>query len=200
MKLIVGLGNPGRAYIDSRHNIGFLTIKSLARRYRIALERDSGTFSLTGRSRIDGQKVILALPLTFMNLSGSCIELLLKKYKISPDKLLVICDDLDLELGRLKIRPFGSSGGHRGLQSIISALGIQDFCRLRVGIGRPHKDTAAAAYVLSAFTNKEKKQIKEIIARASDCCRFWVKRGIVESMNTFNKSLPAGRQGAIKDE
>jgi PTH1 family peptidyl-tRNA hydrolase len=187
MKLIVGLGNPGKAYSDSRHNIGFLTIKSLAKQYKIALKRDSGTFSLAGRGRIDGQKVILAMPLTFMNLSGSCVERLLKKYKVSPGNLLVISDDLDLELGRLKIRPCGSSGGHRGLQSIIGSLGVSDFCRLRVGIGSPGKNTDAADYVLSAFTSKEKNQLKEIIVRASDCCALWVKMGIIENMNTFNR-------------
>jgi PTH1 family peptidyl-tRNA hydrolase len=187
MKLIIGLGNPGRAYLDSRHNIGFLIIKSLAKIYKIPLKRESGTFSLIGRGTIDGQRVTLAMPLTFMNLSGSCVELLLKKYKTLPANLLVICDDLDLELGRLKIRPSGSSGGHRGLQSIMASLGTQDFCRLRVGISRPHKNTAAASYVLSAFTNKEKKQVKEIIARAADCCSVWVTRGIAQSMNIFNK-------------
>jgi PTH1 family peptidyl-tRNA hydrolase len=187
MKLIVGLGNPGKDYSDSRHNIGFLTIKFLARRYKIAFERESGTSSLVGRGRIDGQRVILAMPLTYMNLSGSCVERLLKKHKISLGNLLVISDDLDLELGRLKIRPCGSSGGHRGLQSIICSLGVSDFCRLRVGIGRPGKNTDAADYVLSVFTSKEKNQLKEIILRASDCCALWAKRGIVENMNTFNR-------------
>jgi PTH1 family peptidyl-tRNA hydrolase len=187
MKLIVGLGNPGDIYRDSRHNIGFSVVKTLAKTYKIALKRESGCWAFTGKGKIGDEVVILAMPLTFMNLSGNAVNLLLKKYKISLENLLVVCDDLDLEFGRLKIRPSGSSGGQRGLKSIIAALKSQEFCRLRIGIGRPHPDTDAASFVLSHFRKKEKEQFKDIIEKAGDCCRVWVTRDITESMNIFNR-------------
>jgi len=187
MKLIVGLGNPGTTYIDSRHNIGFSIVKALARDYRVTLKNDSGTFSLSRKVKIEGQNAILAVPLTFMNLSGMATATLVKKYKIGLDNLLVICDDLDLEFGRLKIRGSGSSAGHRGLQSIIDSLGSQGFARLRIGIGRPGQDLDAANFVLSPFTKKEKEKLKDIIEKAVECCRVWTKDGITKSMNIFNK-------------
>ena len=188
MKLIIGLGNPGRAYADTKHNIGFSIVKALSQTHKIPLKKDSGTFSLSGRGKIEGQNVILAIPLTFMNLSGIAIGSLRKIYKIDLINILVVCDDLDLGFGRIKIRHKGSSGGHRGLKSIIDSLRSEDFWRLRIGIGRPIlKDNIdVAGYVLSPFNKKEKDQVKEIIGRACDCCRAWVAKGIVESMNIFN--------------
>jgi PTH1 family peptidyl-tRNA hydrolase len=187
MKLIVGLGNPGRIYIDSRHNIGFLVVKRLAKLYRFCLKRDSHTFSLSGKCNIEGNSVVVAMPLTFMNLSGSAVAALLKKYKIGLGNLLVICDDLDLELGRQKVKASGGAGGHRGLKSIIESIGSQDFCRLRIGINRPQKNTDVTSFVLSSFTKREKGALKEIIDKAVSCCRVWVTKGVVESMNIFNK-------------
>ncbi len=188
MKLIVGLGNPGRIYTDSRHNIGFSVIKALTKIYKFTLKKDNNTFSLSGKSRIGIDNVIFALPLTFMNLSGLAVCALIKKYKIDLENLLVVCDDLDLGFGLIKIRPAGSSGGHRGLESIIDSLGNQEFARLRIGIGRPlHNNADAANFVLSPFTKKEKGEIKEIIELASDCCLTWVTKGITESMNIFNR-------------
>lgn len=187
MKLIAGLGNPGRFYTDSRHNIGFSVIKALGKSYKILLKKDSHTFSLSGKGSVDNQAVILALPLTYMNLSGIALSALLKKYKIDLEDLLIICDDLDLELGSIKIKPGGSSAGHRGLGSIINSLGTQGFARLRIGIGRPSQDKDPADYVLSAFSRKEKQELSQIIEKACDCCRLWVDRGIAESMNIFNR-------------
>ncbi len=205
MKLIVGLGNPGFIYRHSRHNIGFLVIKTLAKLHKIPLKKDRQTFSITGKGKIDGGDLILAMPVTFMNLSGVAVVNLLKKYRIdlprpfgrtgnesiSPkgrglDKLLVICDDIDLEFGRLKIKPSGSSGGHRGLKSIIDSTRTCKFSRLRIGIGRPLKSIKAAEYVLSAFNRKEKTQLREILEVASNCCWSWVRKGITETMNIFN--------------
>jgi len=197
MKLIVGLGNPGRIYTESRHNIGFSVIKALSKIYKIPLKKNN-TFSLSGKGKLEDENLILALPLTFMNLSGIAVSALIKKYKIdlprpsragrSLDNLLVVCDDLDLGFGVIKIRPSGSSGGHRGLGSIIDSLGSQGFPRLRVGIGRPlQARTDAASFVLSPFTKKEKERVKELIENACDCCRVWVKKGITESMNIFNR-------------
>jgi len=187
MKLIVGLGNPGKLYVDTRHNIGFCVVKTLARIYKVTLKKDSRTFSLSAKADIDAQAVVLATPFTYMNLSGIAVRSLLKKYRIDLGNLLVVCDDLDLELGRLKIRPGGSSGGHRGLASIRQALESQDFARLRVGIGRPLYKGIAADYVLSNFTKKEKTEVGEIIERAVDCCRMWLNEGLARSMNTFNR-------------
>ncbi len=197
MKLIVGLGNPGRIYSESRHNIGFSVIKALSKIYKILLKKDN-TFSLSGKGKIEGTNLILALPLTFMNLSGIAVSALIKKYKIDLprpcthgrglDNLLVVCDDLDLDFGVIKIRPSGSSAGHRGLGSIIETLGSQGFSRLRIGIGRPLRgNTDASSFVLSSFAKKEKGKIKELIENACDCCRVWAKKGIIESMNTFNR-------------
>lgn len=188
MKLIAGLGNPGRIYIDSRHNIGFSLIRNLSRIYKAPLKKDNHTFSLSGKGRIEGQNLILALPLTFMNLSGIAVSALLKKYRIDLKDLMVVCDDLDLEPGVMKVKASGSSGGHRGLESIIDSLGTREFCRLRIGIGRPsNKNMDAARYVLSAFTRKEKEEIKEATEEARDCLRVWVTKGIAESMNIFNR-------------
>jgi len=186
VKLIVGLGNPGRNYTESRHNAGFFVIKALSKNYKIPLKKDS--FSLSGKGKVQGESLILALPLTFMNLSGIAASALIKKYKIDLENLLVVCDDLDLGLGVIKIRPDGSSGGHRGLGSIIDSLGSQEFGRLRIGIGRPLGGKIdAASFVLSPFTKREKGKMKETIGEACDCCRVWAKKGITESMNIFNR-------------
>lgn len=192
MKLIVGLGNPGRIYAGSRHNVGFMAIKELSKTHKIALKKDNGVSALSGKGRISGHDVILSQPLTFMNLSSISVKALLKKYKVSPEDLLVICDDVDLEFGRLKIKPFGSSGGHRGLKSIISAVESQDFCRLRIGIDRPEDDADTAEYVLSNFTKSEREELKMIMARATECCEVWVSEGPTESMNIFNRRSIAG--------
>ena len=187
MKLIVGLGNPGRNYTESRHNAGFSVVKALSKNYKIPLKKNNA-FSLSGKGKIGPENLILALPLTFMNLSGIAVSALIKKYKIGWEELLVVCDDLDLGFGAIKIRPAGSSAGHRGLGSIIDSLGTQEFARLRIGIGRPlHGDADAADFVLSPFTKKEKKEIKGIIEEACGCCRAWAMKGIIESMNIFNR-------------
>ena len=198
MKLIVGLGNPGFIYRHCRHNIGFLVVKRLAKLHKISLKKDKKTFSLSGKGKIGDQDVILAMPVTFMNLSGVAVVSLLKKYRIDLDNLLVICDDIDLEFGRLKIKPSGSSGGHRGLKSIINSTGTQEFSRLRMGIGRPLKSIKAAEYVLSAFNRREKTQLREILEMASSCCRSWVRKGITETMNIFNQMKPI-RHSSLAD-
>ena len=188
MKLIVGLGNPGRIYIDSRHNIGFSVIRSLNKIYKAPLKKGSNTFSLSGRGRIDGQSIMLALPLTFMNLSGIAVGALVKKHKIDLGNLLIVCDDLDLEFGTIKIRASGSSGGHRGLASIMESVGSQAFSRLRIGIGAPLENNIDAAdFVLSPFSKREKIEINGIIEKACDCCRVWATKGITETMNIFNR-------------
>lgn len=183
----MGLGNPGDIYAGSRHNVGFAVIRALSRIYKIPLKKDSSTFSLSAKAKFGGQNVILAMPLTFMNLSGKAARALLRKYRINLDNLLVVCDDLDLGLGRLKLRPYGSSGGHLGLKSIIESLNDEGFPRLRIGIGRPANDADSSEYVLSPFNKKEKEQVNKILGRATECCVAWVKEGISKNMNMFNR-------------
>ena len=190
MKLIVGLGNPGLIYSGSRHNIGFAVLKSLAGSLKINFKRDSSVSALVAKDKLFQQEVVLALPQTYMNLSGIAVKALLKKFKVDLKDLLVVCDDLDLELGKMKIRPQGSSGGQRGIESIIERLETQDFCRLRIGIGRPKISQDAAKYVLSGFLRKEKAVVKQIEEDAISCCLSWVENGIVQTMNTFNTGTP----------
>jgi PTH1 family peptidyl-tRNA hydrolase len=187
VKLIVGLGNPGDTYIDSRHNIGFSVVDALGKDCRGSFKRDRGTFAFTAKGKLGNKEVILAEPVTFMNLSGVSVKALLKKYKIDLGDLLVVCDDLDLELGRIKIRPAGSSGGHHGLESIIDNIRSQDFARLRVGIGRPHPGIETSDYVLSQFKRKEKEIARQIIDTATRCCHSWLTKNIQETMSMFNK-------------
>ena len=195
MKLIVGLGNPGVIYALTRHNIGFQVIKSLACSLKIDLKRDRLVYSLAGKGKCASGEIILAMPQTFMNLSGVAVKACFKKFKITPIDLLVICDDLDLELGKIKIRPHGSSNGQRGLDSIIEHLGTQEFSRLRIGIGRPPKSTdlhsqQAAKYVLTSFLRKEKALVDEAKENSVNCCLSWVEKGVVETMNIFNTRAP----------
>lgn len=187
MKLIIGLGNPGLIYAGSRHNIGFTVVKSLASSLKISFKRDNSVLSLVALGKFGQEDLVLALPQTFMNLSGAAVKALLRKFKAKSEDLLVVCDDLDLELGRMKIRQNGSSGGQRGLTSIIGQLGSQNFNRLRLGIGRPQGRADAAEYVLSGFGRKEKIIVEEVKVDAVNCCRSWIENGIVETMNIYNK-------------
>ena len=187
MKLIVGLGNPGRLYSNSRHNIGFMAVRALASRNKVTLKKGLFGSSLTARFHLGKDTVILAQPLTFMNLSGSGIKPLLKKYKVSPDNLLIICDDIDLDFGVLRLRPEGSSGGHNGLESIIRTIATKEFCRLRIGVGRPNEKLDAADYVLAPFKRNELNEIESIIERAVSCAESWIAQGTSETMNTYNK-------------
>lgn len=187
MKLIVGLGNPGRLYQDTRHNIGRVVVRELAKTYGSTFKKDSGTFSFTTKIKIDHENIILAAPFTFMNLSGIAVEALIKKYKIDLANLLVIHDDLDLEFSRIKIQNSGSSAGHKGVRSIFYCLGTQNFSRVRIGISRPHDKKNINDYVLSAFNKEEKVMINLVIQKAIQCCKVWAKEGLVKAMNIFNR-------------
>jgi len=195
MKLVVGLGNPGKVYSASRHNAGFMAVKALAQKHNVTLKRGFLSSSLTAKINLNDEQVILAQPLSFMNLSGSAVKPLLKKYKLGLSDLLVICDDMDLEFGRLKLRPDGSSGGHKGLDSINKSLASNEYCRLRIGVGRPHERIDPADYVLAPFRKSELKEVGGIIDAAASCVESWITQGLSETMNNYNKSLPAGRQG-----
>jgi PTH1 family peptidyl-tRNA hydrolase len=193
VKLIVGLGNPGRLYAGNRHNIGFYCLNDFARRHGIRLNRKQSK-ARTGSGEVDGIRVVLAKPQTFMNLSGQAASLLMKKFKISYDDLIVVHDDLDLTPGRVRIRRGGGSGGHKGVASIIDELGSQDFVRLRVGIGRPlcadgtgvFNEEEIVDFVLSDFAPDEKEIIEQAGAEASEALRCLLIEGLEAAMNRCN--------------
>jgi len=193
MKLIVGLGNPGRFYSANRHNIGFICLSHIARQYGISFSKKQAK-ARTGSGNIDGIGVLLAKPQTFMNLSGQSVRLLMNKLKLKPDDLIIIHDDLDLPLGKVRIRQGGSSGGHKGLNSIIRETGSRDFIRVRFGIGRPYgefssadeKNEAVVDYVLTDFSNEEKKAVKPSIALVGNIISCLLNEGLEATMSRFN--------------
>jgi PTH1 family peptidyl-tRNA hydrolase len=184
LKLVVGLGNPGRKYAGTRHNVGFDVVDLLGERHRLDWE-SAPTEALQARWRAASAMVVK--PLTFMNLSGIAIGELLRFYKIDLPDLFVVVDDINLELGRLRARPSGSAGGHNGLKSIISALGTEDFARLRVGIGRCDRPGGFADHVLAKFEPEERDEIAEATGRAADAAELFVTEDIVAVMNRFNR-------------
>ena len=188
-KLIVGLGNPGRSYTHNRHNIGFICLNHFARTQGIKFDQKQGLARI-GRGEVAGNKVMLARPQTYMNLSGQSVSRLIQKFNINPNDLLVIHDDLDLALAKIRIRQGGGSAGHKGIESIISYLKSQDFTRIRVGIGRPTKPILSEAdiidYVLSDFTAEEKQAIAQAIPRVSEAILCLLTEGLIAAMNRYN--------------
>jgi len=183
--LIVGLGNPGRKYARNRHNAGFLAVDRLARRHGLSFARQKGKAKIA-EGRIAGQRAILAKPQTYMNLSGEAVAALVRFFKIPADRVLVVYDDLDLPLARLRLRPDGGSGGHKGLKSIAERLGTQAFPRLRIGIGRPvHGDPMD--FVLQDFTVEEWIDMDGALDRAASAIEHWLAHGIDAAMNVFNQ-------------
>lgn len=186
MKLIVGLGNPGSEYADTRHNVGFMVVDELARRHRAALRSSSKWKARTARIAGWQDGVLLAEPATFMNLSGHAVQAIAGFHKIAGPDLLVVVDDADLPLGRLRMRASGSAGGHNGLKSIIQELGTDEFPRLRVGIGRDERAAGLRGHVLGRFQPEEREEAAEAVKRAADAAEAFVTDGIVKAMNTFN--------------
>lgn len=186
--LIVGLGNPGREYANTRHNIGFRCVDALANRHNLIFDDKKRAKAKVASGQIGTQRVVLAKPQTYMNLSGSAVQSLLSFYRIPPARLIVIYDDLDLPVGTLRIRPKGGSGGHRGMADIIQRLGTQDFPRIRVGIGRPDPHIDPAAYVLRPFRDEEEPLIQEAVARVISAVETWLTDGIDRAMNRYNGS------------
>jgi PTH1 family peptidyl-tRNA hydrolase len=188
MKLIVGLGNPGKIYEQTRHNIGSRVVKALGASHKVVLKKGLFGSSLSARVRIKSVECLLAVPLSYMNLSGGPVKSLLKKHKIALEDLIVVHDELDLEAGKLKLKSGGSSGGHNGLESVIGVLGTQEFNRLRVGIARPENKLAdISKYVLSAFKKSELAQIEEAIDKACQALELWVEAGPAQTMNIINR-------------
>lgn len=186
MKCIVGLGNPGAQYEDSRHNIGFRVIDLLAQRHGIALSRKR-LRALHGRGEIAGEAVLLAKPITFMNDSGDAMRRLAAFYQVtSAGDLLVVYDDISLDLGVIRVRRGGSDGGHRGIRSILAHCHTQEIPRVRIGIGPPRPGVDTIDYVLSSFKASERKLVEETVERAADAVEFCLRNGIEAAMNAFN--------------
>jgi PTH1 family peptidyl-tRNA hydrolase len=189
MKLIVGLGNPGRSYANNRHNIGFTCLNYFARTHGIKFDQKKCRARI-GMGKVAGNEVVLAKPQTYVNLSGESVSQLIKKFNINLNDLIIIHDDLDLPLGKIRISYGSSSGGHKGIESIINCLGSQDFIRIRIGIGRPDKTDASEdeiiAYVLSDFTPEQKNVIAPVIPRVNETILCLLTEGLVAAMNKYN--------------
>jgi len=185
MKIIVGLGNPGLSYRRTRHNLGFMVLDALAAARDFRFRRAAGRSS-RAEGAIGKQKTILVKPMTFMNLSGEAVGAALRYYDCPLEDLLVICDDVNLDLGRMRLRRSGSDGGHNGLKSVIQHLHSQDFARLRLGVGAPPEHMDMMAYVLSSFRRNEWPTVRETIDRSVQAVETWVYHGANEAMNRFN--------------
>jgi PTH1 family peptidyl-tRNA hydrolase len=192
MKLIVGLGNPGAEYERTRHNVGWQVLDAFARKFRIEVTRHEKN-ALTGTGRVAGGAVMLAKPLTYMNLSGDAVRLLLNSYLESTEELMVVYDDIDLPLGRLRIRPNGSAGTHNGMRSIIGTIGTEKFPRLRVGIGQQEQGRLRD-YVLDEFTAEEQPAIDRAIERSVDALLLFVRGDLKRAMNQFNRDEVVGSE------
>ena len=186
MKLVAGLGNPGRQYAGTRHNVGFEVIDELAKRHRVSFEAAPAD-ALMCKWRRDGEIVLLVKPLTFMNLSGVAAGQLMRYFKIDVPDLLVICDDVNLPLGRLRVRAGGSDGGHNGLRSMADELGTMDYSRLRIGVGRGDERRDLADHVLAGFAPEEQPGVNDAVTRAADAVECWVLDGLAKTMNVFNR-------------
>ncbi|MDQ7787637.1 MAG: aminoacyl-tRNA hydrolase [Thermodesulfovibrionales bacterium] len=183
MWIIAGLGNPGTKYARTRHNIGFMVAEEIAARYGIAF-RDRKEYRI-GRGLIEGQDAVLIEPLLYMNASGPVIREMFRKYPAGVETLIVLHDDLDMDTGKIRIRKTGSSGGHRGVESIITNIGSKDFIRVKIGIGRG-RDIPSEEYVLRKFTRQEIHWIKEALIVAADAISMIVSNGVERAMNRFN--------------
>lgn len=185
MKCIVGLGNPGRKFKKTRHNAGFMTVDALLKRHKWKLNKSKfrGDYAM---ETLQGEKVMLLEPQTFMNLSGEAVRPLLDYYEIATEDVLVIYDDLDLPTGKIRLRQKGGHGGHNGIRSMIDHLGTKEFKRLRIGVGRPESAAPVIDYVLGSFSKAEKEQAAESIEKAADACEAWMQKPFLEVMNEYN--------------
>lgn len=185
MRVIFGLGNPGKAYEQSRHNIGFRVIDKLSQEHRIELNKHSCQ-AWIGEGELGKGEVFLVKPLTLVNAAGVSLLQLKQKHEVSLEDIMVISDDVNLELGKLRLARRGGDGGHKGLRSIIEFLGTEEFPRLRLGIDRPEEKVELKEYVLGEFTFREKKVIEETISRASQAVEMVIRQGIDETMKHYN--------------
>lgn len=188
MKLIAGLGNPGREYVGTRHNVGFEVIDEMLRRHELSWPSKLTAEFREVRWRRPDEDVLLVEPLTYMNFSGRAVTELMRFYKIDLPGVLVVADDVNLPLGRLRARASGSEGGHNGLRSIAESLGTIEYARLRIGVGRGDLRRDLADHVLARFEPEERAGIEDAIARAADACETWISGGLARVMNTFNRA------------
>ena len=191
MFLVVGLGNPGRRYQKTRHNLGFIVLDVLAKRWGLEFSEHPAVDALVARGSFSGQQVMLLKPQTYMNLSGLAVGPVLKEAHIPLEKLILVHDDMDLPPGALKIKQGGSSGGHKGVASVIEAAGGQDFLRVKLGIGRPQGGQEAEHYVLARFKPQEKKLIEEAVERAAEALECIITEGPQKAMSIFNQRRPS---------
>ncbi len=202
MKLIIGLGNPGADYERTRHNIGWMVVDAFAKKFRIDIDKHEKN-SMTGSGRVAGGSVVVAKPLTYMNLSGDAVKLLLNAYAESTDDLIVVYDEIDLPLGRLRIRPNGSSGTHNGMRSIVESLASERFARLRCGVrGKDYSETAPRLrdYVLDDFTPEEQPILEKTIGRAVEALVLFARGDLRRAMNEFNRDVPEEEAPAAPQE
>jgi len=185
MKLVVGLGNPGRRYNGTRHNVGFAVLRELAERFGHGPVK-AKFHGETVETVLGGEKVLLLSPLTYMNRSGQSVQAAKSFYKIPDEDLLVVCDDLNLPLAKLRLRAKGSSGGQKGLEDIVRQIGGDQFARLRIGVGSPPEGWAWPDYVLSKFTKEELPEIEQTLRTAADAVETWAQEGIEACMNRYN--------------
>ncbi|MFG6150771.1 aminoacyl-tRNA hydrolase [Halobacillus sp. B23F22_1] len=185
MKCIVGLGNPGKKYDKTRHNIGFIILDELAKQNHWTLSQDKfkGQYTI---EHVKGEKILLLKPQTYMNLSGESLRLFMDYYEIEEEDILVVYDDLDLPPGKIRLRQKGGHGGHNGIRNIITHLGTKDFNRLRVGVGRPGGSTTVVDYVLSPFSEEQQGPVSEAITQSVKACESWMGQSFNEVMNDFN--------------
>lgn len=186
MKCIVGLGNPGKQYEQTRHNIGFMVIDELSSLFNIPLDQSKHK-GLYGIGFYKGEKVLLLKPLTYMNLSGESIRAVIDYYQIPLENFVVIYDDLDLPVGKIRLRQKGSAGGHNGIKSTIAHLGTQEFNRIRIGINRPPKGMQVPDYVLGRFSKEDQVQVAEAVRNSANACEMWMDQPFLQVMNDYNQ-------------
>lgn len=185
--LIVGLGNPGAQYAHTRHNAGFDAMEELCRMWGVTLDRKRFK-GLSAETKVDGKRVVLCQPQTFMNLSGECVAELLQWYKVPMENLLVIYDDIDLPVGKIRMRKSGSAGTHNGMRSIMQHVPNQDFPRIRVGVGAKPENWDLADWVLSRYVVREEQEaVADALKRAAKCAELWVKQGADRAMNAYSQ-------------
>ncbi|MEZ4671927.1 MAG: aminoacyl-tRNA hydrolase [Anaerolineae bacterium] len=195
--LIVGLGNPGKEYETTRHNVGFHVVEELARRYGLSFGKTERK-AQTASGLVRGKKVILAKPQTFMNLSGEAVRALVDFYKVDIPHVIIVADDLDIPLGTVRLRKSGSAGGQNGMKSVIQHLGTQDFSRLRFGIGRPPGKMQARDYVLSSFKGDDAILASQVVDRAADAVETWLVDGIELAMTRHNGDIDTPKNTPVK--
>ncbi len=186
-KLLVGLGNPGRKYIDTRHNVGFKVVELFTKEYNIEFNSELKGLIEIAKINVYNKLVFVAKPLTFMNVSGDAVSKVMQQKEIDLDDLLVVYDDVDLKVGNIKVKPFGGSAGHKGIKSIIKTLKTEKFKRIRIGIGHPGKDRSVSDYVLNIPNGEEENVcLKQSIEKAKKAVEYWLQYGIEKTMSKFN--------------